>query len=209
MDGVIVNSTDMHTKAWRMYLKSLRMNASNLAARMLGKHNDELVRDLFRGRQLTDNEVYEHGARKEAIYRDLIDPDFARWIVPGVTEFVRRHRNSPMAVATNAEPANVDFVLGKAGIRDCFPVVINGHEVKRPKPFPDIYLRAAEQLGAPPGQCVVFEDSPTGVEAAIAAGMRVVGLSTTLEQIPGVDLMVEDFLDPRIEPWLEQLRFAA
>jgi beta-phosphoglucomutase len=65
-----------------------------------------------------------------------------------------------------------------------------------------VYLRVAELLGVPPELCVVFEDSPSGVSAARAAGMRVVGLATTCK-LPDVDLLVSDFLDPELEPWLE------
>ena len=74
-----------------------------------------------------------------------------------------------MAVASNAEPANVDFVLDAAGLRPYFRAVLDGHQVSRPKPYPDIYLRAAEILGSVPAECVIFEDSLTGIRAARAA----------------------------------------
>jgi beta-phosphoglucomutase-like phosphatase (HAD superfamily) len=75
-------------------------------------------------------------------------------------------------------------------------------QVQRPKPFPDIYLNAARQLGIAPANCVVFEDSPTGVEAARAAGMRIVGVETTPTDFQGIHLRIHDFLDPQLEPWL-------
>jgi beta-phosphoglucomutase-like phosphatase (HAD superfamily) len=74
--------------------------------------------------------------------------------------------------------------------------------VQRPKPFPDIYLNAAEQLRVVPANCIVFEDSPTGVEAARAAGMRIVGVETTPADFHGIHLRIDDFLDPQLEPWL-------
>jgi beta-phosphoglucomutase len=81
---------------------------------------------------------------------------------------------------------------------------VDGFQVSRPKPFPDIYLRAAELLGAQPANCIVFEDSPTGVEAGRAAGMRLVGVETTPTEFVGVDLHVKDFLDPKLEPWVRE-----
>ena len=173
---------------------------------MLGRHNTELVRDLFSKTPLTDAEVFDHGARKEAVYREMMAPVLDANLVHGAAEFIRRHRHVPMAVATNAEQANVDFVLDTAGIRDAFRVVVSGQDVQRPKPFPDIYLRAAELLGVAPADCVVFEDSRTGVDAAHAAGMRVVGLLTTLSSFDKVELAIHSFLDPELEAWLASLR---
>ena len=203
MDGVILDSTAVHVEAWQAYLREHEINVPDLAARMLGKHNAELVRDFFTGRPLSDDDVKQHGARKEQMYRDLMDPRFERSLVPGIREFLRRHRGVAMGIATNAEPANVDFVLERAGIRDCFAAVVNGDEVENPKPAPDIYQRVASLLGAPASGCIVFEDSATGVQAARAAGMRVVGLATTVPHLEGADLVVRDFHDPRLEKWLQ------
>ena len=108
-----------------------------------------------------------------------------------------------MGIATNAEPANVDFVLERAGIRDYFAAVVNGDEVENPKPAPDIYQRVASLLGAQASNCIVFEDSATGVRAGRAAGMRVVGLATTVAHLDDADLVVPDFHDPRLEIWLQ------
>lgn len=205
MDGVIVDSTPIHTEAWRVYLERLGLSAENIGSRMLGKHNSDLVRDLFAHQPLTDEIIYEHGARKEELYRTMMSPVLEQYFVPGVREFILRHREKPLAVASNAEPANVDFVLDQAGMRPSFRAVISGYQVARPKPFPDIYLEAAKRLDCAPSQCVVFEDSSTGVQAARAAGAKVVGVTTTLAEIPNVDFTIRDFLDPAIEPWLQEL----
>lgn len=203
VDGVIIDSTSFHTEAWRSYLQQNGIEIAGIDRRMLGKHNDEIVRDFFRDCDLTGDEVFRHGARKEALYRKLIEPEFETVLVPGVSQFIRKYRYLPMGVASNAEAANVDFVLERAGIRDCFRAVVNGHDVKRPKPNPDIYLRAAELLGIKPGMCVVFEDSDTGVTAARAAGMGVIGVLTTLPGFDNVELAISDFLDPALDRWME------
>ena len=75
-------------------------------------------------------------------------------------------------------------------------------DVVHGKPDPEIYLRAAELLQTEPAACIVFEDSPTGVEAGRAAGMRVVGVETTPTHFQGIELRIKDFLDPVLEPWL-------
>ena len=72
-----------------------------------------------------------------------------------------------------------------------------------PKPHPDIYLRAAELLETEPANCVVFEDSHSGVAAAVAAGMRVIGLRTTYDNLPGTLLTIDNFLSGDLESWLQ------
>ena len=154
---------------------------------MYGRRNDQIVRDFF-GEQLSENEVAARGFAKEALYREMIAGRIESMLVPGLRDFLDRHRDTPKAVASNAEPANVDFLLDRAGLRPYFRVVVDGHQVTRPKPYPDIFLRAAGLLGVPPAECLVFEDSHSGVEAAQAAGMKIIGLRTTEANLPGAGL---------------------
>lgn len=82
----------------------------------------------------------------------------------------------PTAVASNSDRWRLEVVLGAAGIRHRFEISVAGDEVQLPKPAPDIYLRVAEVLSVQPRECVVIEDSPTGITAARAAGMKVVAV---------------------------------
>ncbi len=204
MDGVIVHSNPIHREAWRIY--NLRHGIETdeaMQLRMFGKRNDEIVRDFF-GEHLSEVEVFQHGAAKERLYREMIGPGVHSALVPGVREFLMRHRTIPTAVATNAEPENAHFVLRAAGLEHLFRAVVDGSQVRRPKPHPEIYLRAAELLGVAPGECVVFEDSEGGVQSARAAGMTVVGLLTTHEELPGVALAVADFRSRELEAWMSR-----
>jgi len=202
MDGVIVDSNPLHREAWVRFnaLHGLETTEA-MQQRMYGKRNDEIVRDFFGG-ALSAEEVFARGAAKEAIYRDMVGPLLPGALVPGVREFLQRHRDLPMGCATNAERANVEIVLRLGGVAEFFRVVVDGHQVSRPKPFPDIYLRAAELLGAAAEDCLVFEDSYAGVEAGLAAGMPVVALRTTHREFHGVALMVDNFLAPELEEFV-------
>jgi len=122
--------------------------------------------------------------------------------VPGLRRFVESHRDTPMGIASNAEPENIDILLDRAGLRPYFRVVVDGHQVRNPKPYPDIYLRAAELLGVAPRNCIVFEDSHSGVAAAVSAGMRVIGLRTTEANLPGTHLTIDDFDSTGLDSWL-------
>lgn len=185
----------MHVRAWEAYLERHGIAPRDLRTRMLGKHNTELVA-YFWGPQ----ERFDHGSAKEALYREMMEPVFEKHLVPGVVEFVREFEG-PKAVASNAERPNIEFTLSRAGLSREFQAVVSGDEVARPKPGPDVYLKAAELLGATPSDCIVFEDSATGVTAARAAGMRVVGVETG-GPLTDVDWRVPDFRDPSLHDWL-------
>jgi beta-phosphoglucomutase len=202
LDGVLIHSMPLHVRAWEQYLEDLGIQIDDLEARMHGKRNPELVRD-FIGADLADDAIFEHGAAKERLFREMVLRDeLSRHQVPGLIDFLNRHKTIPKAIGSNAEPANIEFVLDRFNLRPYFDVIVDGQQVSRPKPFPDIYLKAAERLEKSPEHCIVFEDSPTGVEAARAAGMRVVGVETTPTEFAHVDLCVENFLDERLDSWL-------
>jgi len=208
MDGVILDSNPVHREAWRTYNRRFGIEMDErMEQRMYGRRNDEIVRDFF-GADLDPEAVIAHGAEKERLYRAIMAPRLSESLVPGLAEFLLRRNGTPTGLATNAEPANVDFVLdgvlvGDAPLRRCFQVVVDGHQVQQPKPDPEIYLRVARMLGSDPRNCVVFEDSRTGVESARAAGARVVGLRTTHKEFKNIDLTVDDFRSPELEKWLE------
>lgn len=206
MDGVIVHSTALHTKAWEIYLARHGMNSNGVMAKMLGKRNDDIVRLLWGG-GLAPAEVARHGADKEELYRQLLSPVFDEHIVGGVREFLAAASRAgvPCALATNAEPANVDFVLDRAGLRQRMLAIVDGHQVLRPKPDPEVFLKAAARLRVDTPNCVIFEDSPGGLAAARASGAHVAAVLTTLSEAPQADIAIRDFHDPRLLPWLSSL----
>lgn len=202
MDGVIVNSNPVHRRAWQLYNRRFGIQTTeDMFDRMYGRRNDQIVADFF-GPGLTQAEIAAHGAAKEQLYRELMAGVLSESLVPGANEFLARHGGCTAALATNAERANVVFILEAAGLTGSFRVVVDGDMVSRPKPHPDVFQRAAELLGVHPRNCIVFEDSLAGVKAARAAGMRTVGLLTTHTELPGVDLRIKDFTDPELEKWL-------
>jgi len=202
MDGVIIDSNPLHRQAWAAFNRryGLETTAAMLEG-MYGRRNDQIVRDFF-GENLPAGEVAARGAAKEEIYREMLASRIEETLVPGLRAFLERYRGAPMAVATNAEPENVNFVLDRAGLRSYFQVVVDGHQVKHPKPHPEIYRRAAALLETAPANCIVLEDSLTGVAAARAAGMRVIGLGTTHVNLPGADIMSDNFCNGTLTSWL-------
>jgi HAD superfamily hydrolase (TIGR01509 family) len=102
----------------------------------------------------------------------------------------------PIAVASNSQRAFLDMVLATAGVAGKFAVTVAGDEVPRPKPWPDIYLEACRRLGAEPASSVGLEDSPTGAEAAKAAGLTVIGVPYLADiEIPAADIVTASLAD--------------
>jgi len=202
MDGVLLDSNPLHREAWTAFSRRYGVQTTEeMLVRMYGRRNDEIVRDFF-GESLSDEEVFARGAAKERLYREMLAEKVEEVLVPGLRPFLEIYRKFPLAVASNAEPENIDFLLDKAGLRGYFRMIVDGHQVSRPKPDPEIYLLTAKKLGISPANCIVFEDSHYGVEAARRAGMRIVGVSTTHGNLPGTGICVDNFQDGELNAWL-------
>ncbi len=209
MDGVIIDSNPIHRESWVAFNRRYGLETTEeMHQFMYGKRNDQIVRGFY-GDGITAEEVAARGSAKERLYREMIAGRTESMLVPGLRAFLERHRDLPMGVGSNAEPRNVAFVLEEAGLRRYFRAVVDGHQVRHPKPHPEVYLRVAELLETEPANCIVFEDSHSGVAAAAAAGMRVIGLRTTEVNLPGTVFTTDNFLSGELELWLQaQMRSA-
>jgi beta-phosphoglucomutase family hydrolase len=209
MDGVIIDSNPVHRESWVAFNRRYGLETTEeMHQFMYGKRNDQIVRGFY-GDGITAEEVEERGRAKERLYREMIAGRTETMLVPGLRAFLERHRDLPMGVGSNAEPRNVAFVLEETGLRRYFRAVVDGHQVRHPKPHPEVYLRVAELLETEPANCIVFEDSHSGVAAAAAAGMRVIGLRTTDVNLPGTVFTTDNFLSGELELWLQaQMRSA-
>jgi beta-phosphoglucomutase family hydrolase len=202
MDGVLVHSNPVHREAWVAFNNRYGLaTTESMHERMYGKRTDEIIRDFFG--HLTAEEVAARGSAKEALYREMIGPALDRHLVPGVRKLLESLNGTPVGLATNAESANVNFLLDEARLRPFFRVVVNGYQVEKPKPDPEIYLKVAGLLGVEPRNCVIFEDSHSGLTAAKRAGARVVGIRTTHSKFDDADFESDDFLNEELLTWLQ------
>ncbi|OQY33206.1 MAG: hypothetical protein B6241_08655 [Spirochaetaceae bacterium 4572_59] len=134
-------------------------------------------------------------ARTYAIYGEIIRGRMKE--LPGAAEFVNscRKKGLKTALATSADKLKMVYTLDEIGLPlSSFDASINGLDVERKKPFPDIYLKAAELIGLKPEQCLVVEDAVNGVQAAKAAGCRCLGLTSsfTIEELEGANWFAAD-----------------
>lgn len=132
-----------------------------------GSHEIAYLRDHY-GVDITPD-LTDHRARLADRFRAALQP------IPGIAEALAQLRG-PRAVASSSSPDRLRLSLGLTGLWDAFaPHVYSATMVAHGKPAPDLFLLAAARLRADPADCVVIEDSPAGIRAARAAGMRVVG----------------------------------
>jgi len=179
MDGVLIDSGAHHRNAWQTLLEELEVTPDEPEYWRLtiGRPAEEAV-PLLLGRAVSGAEARHLALRKRELYAG-----FARrgtLTVAGVSAFVvsLARQGVPRAVGTSASRWDVDTLLGELGLRRHFDVIVTAEDVRMGKPDPEVYLEAARRLGAPPPDCLVFEDSLVGVEAARRAGMRAVGVTT-------------------------------
>jgi beta-phosphoglucomutase family hydrolase len=203
MDGVIIDSNPLHRQAWAAFNRRYGLETTEaMQRRMYGKRNDQIVRDYF-GEGISPEEVDARGRAKERLYREMLTGRTEEVLVPGLRAFLERYRDLPMGVGSNAEPQNIALVLDETGLRRYFRAVVDGHQVRHPKPHPEIYLRVAELLETDPAECIVFEDSHSGVAAAVAAGMRVIGIGTTDDNLSGTAITIDNFRSGDLDSWLQ------
>jgi HAD superfamily hydrolase (TIGR01509 family) len=189
-----------HTRSWQLLLaeRGVQMSAQEIERRNHGIL-PEVVRKML-GEQLSDSEAAALGEQKEALFRQIYRPQLQ--LLPGCRAFLEaaRQLSIPMALATMANRVNVAFTLDGLGIRDYFETLVGEEDVQQGKPSAEVFLKAAQGLQRSPEDCLVFEDSRSGVQAAQRAGMRVVLVNASLESLtPGtgavVLLCVENYLN--------------
>lgn len=141
-------------------------------------------------------------ARVYTIYDEIIPGKLEA--LPGVNEFILlcRNRGLKLALATSADKSKMDINLSEIGlVGDVFDVKVNGLDVERKKPYPDIYILAAEKLGLKPEDCLVVEDAVNGIEAGRKAGARTLALTTSFDSsfFSDADWIAEDLSKVGIE----------
>ncbi len=191
LDGVLVDSEALHVEAWRALFARLGIEVSDEEyAQGVGMADVDWLRWLVARRGL-QADIASWREEKRALFQRILAADTRPF--PGVAELVRRLRpDFRLAVASNSWRQNIETVLERLGLRDSFDALVGADDVTRHKPHPEAYQVAAARLGLPPAACVVIEDSPLGIQAAKAAGMRCIGITNSLpaERLGGADLVV-------------------
>jgi HAD superfamily hydrolase (TIGR01509 family) len=112
-------------------------------------------------------------------------------VFPGVIELLKKLRTMAIKVGVASSSRDARLVIEKLGIATLLDTIVDGSECQHPKPAPDLFLLCAVSLEVPPQRCLVVEDAQAGIDAAKAAGMRVVGVGTP-EQLSGCNVLIAE-----------------
>jgi HAD superfamily hydrolase (TIGR01509 family) len=182
IDGTIVDNMHLHAEAFGVFAERHGLPALTPAdrARLDGRRNSEIFPILF-NRDVGRDEWQAYEREKEGLYRELSKGRLRP--IKGLQALIDRIQEAhlPMALATSAPQLNVEHTLAELGLSNTFAIIVRGDEVARGKPAPDVFIEAARRMNVDAADCLVFEDAPMGIEAAHAAGMRVVALTTSFQ----------------------------
>lgn len=179
MDGTMIDNMMVHHRAWQQKLAEHGLDLTlEMVQRKVHGVNVEILEQLF-GDELTMEERIQISNEKEEAYRKIYEPELC--LIDGLPEFLHELNriNFPMGVGSAAPPENVDFVLNKLDLWHYFDSVKHSGDVSNGKPHPEVYLKLLDEMGAVAQDCIVFEDTPIGAEAAKRAGCSVIVVTTS------------------------------
>ncbi len=205
-NGTLFFDSEKHLEAWREFSKRVRDHAftdEEMRDYMFGRTNEDILAYLL-GRKPEPELVGQLAQEKEAVYREMCRKDKENTVLaPGAVEFLDylKENNIPTTIATMSEKNNVDFFIEEFNLAKWFEldkIVFHDGNIKG-KPAPDIYLKAAKNLGLKPEECIVVEDAVSGIEAARAAGIGKIIAIASMESedlyknIPAVSQIIKNF----------------
>ncbi|MCA0363296.1 MAG: HAD family phosphatase [Bacteroidetes bacterium] len=208
MDGVICHTNPFHSIAFKRFFekRNLFPTEEEFSQHMYGKSNSYIL-SHFLGRKIERKEFDELEYEKESLFREIYAENIKE--IDGFMTFLKALKEAGFltGVATSAPRANLDLIMKGLGFEYMMESIMASENVTHHKPHPEVYLQSADNLGVKPSECVVFEDSYSGVSAGINAGMRVVGVlsSHKPEELPPCSSYINNYLDLKTERILEVL----
>lgn len=209
LDGVLVDSHDQHHEAWMRLAAEVGKDISDAQfAESFGMRNVMCIPHVFHWADPEDHDkIAELGDRKEVHYRQILSEETIEPL-PGVLNFTRMLSEAgiPGSVGSSTSVLNIQMCLKATGLDQFFgPYITGAEDVDNGKPAPDVFLEAARKIDKQPANCLVIEDAHVGVEAGLAAGMKVLAITTThpADSFEGKPDRIVDCLD---EISLDELR---
>ena len=201
LDGVIVDTAVYHFQAWRRLANELGFDFT--------EHQNEQLKGISRMESLdlilkwgnvilSEEEKIEWATRKNAWYLELVLKMTPNEVLKGVPAFLKSLRANGIKIALGSASKNSRLILEKIKMIEFFDVIIDGNDLTRGKPDPQVFLLGAEAIGCKPADCVVFEDALAGVQAGKAGGMKVIGVGDA-KILHEADFVIKGFEEMTIE----------
>jgi beta-phosphoglucomutase len=205
LDGVIVDTAVYHFQAWRRLANELGFDFT--------EHQNEQLKGISRmeslelilnwgGVSLTEEEKIAWATKKNQWYLDLVMQMTPNEVLPGVPDFLKSLRENGIKIALGSASKNSKLILEKIQMLDYFDAIIDGNNITKGKPDPQVFLMGAEATGVQPTECVVFEDAVAGVQAAKAGGMKAVGVGSA-DILTEADIVISTFEGFSVEKLLQ------
>lgn len=201
LDGVIVDTAVYHFQAWRRLANELGFDFT--------EHQNEQLKGISRMESLelilkwgnvtlTEEEKIEWATRKNAWYLGLVMQMTPQEVLKGVPEFLTSLRENNIKIALGSASKNSRLILEKINMLDYFDAIIDGNNITKGKPDPQVFLMGAEATHCKPEECVVFEDAVAGVQAGKAGGMKVIGVGSA-DILTEADFVIAGFEEMTID----------
>lgn len=180
LNGTLVDDLRFHFDAWRAFGKTHGITLDDAFLQSINGLKNEDIFPKILGRAVSPEELASFEAEKEETYRALYRPRLTP--MRGADQMIARLRSAglKLAIASSAPPENRRMVIEGLGWQRTFDAIVASEGLPG-KPAPDVFLRAAYELAVEPTECIVFEDAVLGVRAAVAAGMKVIGITSTVD----------------------------
>lgn len=179
LDGVIVDTAQFHYAAWKALAAEWDYSLTiedNEKLKGVSRKDSVAKIAVWAGVSATESELNTVAQRKNEKYLALCAALTPNAILPGISELINELHANALKVALGSASKNARFVIDKLGLTAVFDVIVDGNDVLKSKPDPEVFEKAAQQMHLHAKHCVVVEDAPAGIEAALSAGMRAVGL---------------------------------
>jgi beta-phosphoglucomutase len=191
LDGVITNTVYFHYLSWQQLADEEGIPFDKVAhdRDMLGLNREDALCHLLGDRKVDPIQQQLLLKRKNDYYLELINELNREHLLPGIANLLVELHASGVKIALGSSSKNAELVLSRLGISHFFNFMADGNSVARLKPAPDVFLYAARSIEIEPRNCLVIEDAPAGVAAALAAGMWVLGVGP-LDRLSQADLVL-------------------
>ncbi len=181
LDGVIVDTAKFHYIAWKKIGEEFGFSLTHeLNEQLKGVSRVDSLQKILNwaGVTVSQEKFDELATRKNEDYLSYVAQMDENDILPGVKSFLEEARRNGKKIALGSASKNARLILEKTGIISLFDEIVDGNDVTKAKPDPEVFLIAAQKLGVKNEECVVFEDSEAGIQAAKTAGMKAIGIGS-------------------------------
>jgi len=196
LDGVLVDTAKYHYLAWKLLAQELGFDfkeADNERLKGVSRMASlEILLEVGGVLNVSEEDMLAMADKKNRCYVASISTMTPDEVLPGVLDFLHECKAAGVKMAIGSASKNTGTILERVGLASFFDAVIDGNKVHHAKPNPEVFLLGAQALGASPSNCIVFEDAVAGIEAAIRAGMKCVGVGNP-NILGRANLIIPDF----------------